>query len=382
MDRQLLDMNCWRKTVPVQKSRELTPKKGLCFAIRSRMNMRIAVLSGGISRERDVSLLSGAMVARALRASGNDVALVDSFLGVPILPDDPCSLFTRQNEEELPGIAEELPDIEELRRLTGTRKSDIGPGVLEVLRAADITYNALHGGDGENGRLQAFLDVEGIRYTGDGFLPSALAMQKDVAKLLFTQAGVPVPGGRVYTRGVTSRGWDGGWPVVVKPCSAGSSVGVLFADNPRSMGEAVMEAFRYDEKVLVEQRIIGREFAVGVLGGRALPVIEISPDGGGYDYAHKYQAGRTTETCPAQIPLAAASELQRLAELACGALGITVCARGEFIVGTDGVPRCLEMNTLPGMTPVSLLPQEAQAAGLSFEELCMYIVDLSLKKYE
>lgn len=340
------------------------------------------MLAGGISRERDVSLLSGAMVARALRAAGNDVALVDSFLGIPVMPDDPAELFTRTGEEELPDIGEELPDVDALRRRTGGTRGDIGPGVLEVLRLADITYNALHGGDGENGRLQAFLDVEGLRYTGDGFLASALAMQKDVAKLLFVQAGVPVPAGRVYERGVSSRGWEGSFPVVVKPCSAGSSVGVFFADDPGSMGQAVMEAFLYDEKVLVEELIPGREFAVGVVGGRALPVIEISPEGGGYDYAHKYQAGRTTETCPAQISPAATSELQRLAEKACSALGITVCARGEFIVGPDGVPRCLEMNTLPGMTPVSLLPQEAQAAGLSFEQLCMYIVDLSMKKYE
>lgn len=345
--------------------------------------MRIAVLAGGASRERDVSLLSGTMVAQALRAEGHEVAFVDSFLGAKIGPEGPEALYTTENTEVIPQILEVLPDIESLRegRMPDV-EGDIGAGVIEVLKCADITFNALHGGDGENGRMQAFLDMLEIRYTGDGYLPSALAMQKDVAKLLFRQAGIPVPNGKVYHRGVTTRSWDGQFPVVVKPCAAGSSVGVRFADNVHEMGEAVMEAFAYDEAVLVEEKIEGREFAVGVLGGRSLPVIEILPDEGNYDYAHKYQAGRTKETCPARITERETFMLCDLAEKACSALGITVCARGEFILGHDGVPRCLEMNTLPGMTPVSLLPQEAAAAGMSFGKLCEAIVELSVNRYE
>lgn len=343
--------------------------------------MRIAVLAGGISRERDVSLLSGIMVAHALRSAGNQVAFVDSFIGVPG-GSAPETLFTSENTEEIPRITETLPDIDDLRRRRGG-EGDIGPGVTEVLSAADISFNALHGGDGENGRMQAFLDMLGIRYTGDGYLASALAMQKDVAKLLFRQAGVPVPDGIVCRRGRDVPLWKGSFPVVVKPCSAGSSVGVAFASDGDGMKCAVERAFTYDDAVLVEEKIAGREFAVGVLGGHALPVIEMLPDDeSGYDYAHKYQAGRTTETCPADIPDDTAEELQQLAVKACDALGISVVARGEFMIGSDGVPRCLEMNSLPGMTPISLLPQEAAAEGMSFEELCVRIVELSMKKYE
>ena len=343
--------------------------------------MRIAVLAGGVSRERDVSLLSGTMIARALRSAGNEVALIDSFVGVPQdVPDG--TLFTRDNAEPIPSISEHLPDIEALRR-TRTGSGDIGPGVVDVLRKADITFNALHGGDGENGKLQAYLDLQGIRYTGDGYFASALAMHKDVAKLLFERAGVPVPNGTVYRSGRDSVTWTGSYPAVVKPCAAGSSVGVAFAANDDELRQAVEAAFEFDDGVLVEDRIAGREFAVGVLGGHALPVVEILPsDGSRYDYAHKYQAGRTEETCPADIPDETTRHLQDLAERACRALGIEILARGEFIIGPDGVPRCLEMNTVPGMTPTSLLPQEAGAAGMSFEALCTRIVDLSMKKHD
>lgn len=342
--------------------------------------MKIAVLAGGASKERDVSLLSGAMVARALRSSGNEIALVDSFLGVD--EDGPGPFYPEGTPIPAPTISVELPDPEKLRASRKGAQGEIGAGVTEVLAWADITFNALHGGDGENGRIQAFMDMLGFKYTGDGYLASALAMHKDLSKLLFERAGIPVPKGDVACTPDDRIDPSLPFPQVVKPCAAGSSVGVTFVNDEVERRDALLEAFKYDSTVLVEEALPGREFSVGVLGGSALPVIEILPKEGGYDYANKYQAGRTTEICPAQITDALKVRLQDLAERACAALGVKVCARGEFRLDEAGEPRCLEMNTLPGLTPVSLLPQEAAAAGMSFEELCERIVLISLKKYE
>lgn len=342
--------------------------------------MKIAVLAGGASQERDVSLLSGAMVARALRTSGNEIALVDSFLGVD--PDGPGPFYPDGMAIPAPEISLEPPDPAKLRAERKDADGEIGPGVVDVLRWADITFNALHGGDGENGRIQAFMDMLGLKYTGDGYLASALAMQKDLSKLLFRQAGIPVPSGVVLASPAEKVDPALTFPQVVKPCAAGSSVGVTFVSSEAEREKALRDAFRYDTRVLVEEALPGREFSVGVLGGAALPVIEILPKEGGYDYANKYQAGRTTEICPAEIPDELRDRLQRLAEQACAALGVEVCARGEFKLDASGEPRCLEMNTLPGLTPVSLLPQEAAAAGMGFRELCERIVLISLKKYE
>lgn len=342
--------------------------------------MKIAVLAGGISAERDVSLLSGEMICAALRKSGHETAFVDSFLGMDIEEEDIPSLYTTAELREHHQITDQLPDIAALREIRGG-DGEIGPNVVQVLRYADITFNALHGGDGENGRLQAFLDMQGIPYTGDSYLPSALAMNKAIAKLLFEQAGVPVPPGMLLRKGASAQDWSGGFPCIVKPAASGSSVGVARADSLTSLEGALIDTFQHGDEALVERFIPGREFAVGVLGGRALPVIEITPDGGSYDYAHKYQSGLTRETCPALLPADTTVYLQELAERACSALGIEIVGRGEFILDPEGNIWCLEMNTLPGMTPTSLLPQEAAAADVSYAELCMKIIRLSEKRY-
>lgn len=343
--------------------------------------MRIAVLAGGISAERDVSLLSGEMICTALRKSGHETAFVDSFLGADVEEKDIPSLYTTGDLETHHEIADRLPDLAALRAQRGG-EGDIGPNVVEILRYADITFNALHGGDGENGRMQAYLDMLALPYTGDGYLASALAMHKGIAKLLFEQAGVPVPPGICLRNGASAQSWKGGFPCIVKPVSSGSSVGVAKADSLTALEGALTDTFAHGDEALVERFIPGREFAVGVLGGRALPVIEITPDGGAYDYAHKYQSGLTVETCPALLPADTTVHLQEMAERACTALGIEIVGRGEFILDPEGNLWCLEMNTLPGMTPLSLLPQEAAAAGLSYGELCMQIIDLSRKKYD
>lgn len=344
--------------------------------------MKVAVLAGGVSAERDVSLLSGEMVCAALRRRGHEVAFVDSFLGAEIPAEGVGALYTSKEAPRQHEISDQLPDTAALRQQRGGEYGEIGPNVPEILSEADITFNALHGGDGENGRIQSFLDILHIPYTGDGYLPSALAMHKQTAKLLFQHAGVPVAPGRVFRRGDAATEWQGGFPAVVKPVASGSSVGVVKVENLTQLEGALAETFAHGDEALVEEFIDGREFAVGVLGGRALPVIEILPQGGAYDYAHKYQSGLTEETCPARLPADVAVRMQQLAEQACAALGVEVLARGEFILTPAGEICCLEMNTLPGMTPVSLLPQEAAAAGMSYEDLCEEIISLSKRRYE
>ena len=345
-----------------------------------RSRMKIAVLAGGASAERDVSLLSGEMVCAALRRRGHDVAFVDSFLGSDVDAADIPSLFTSEEAPAKHRISRELPDIAALRAGRSGLRGEIGPRVTDILAHADITFNALHGGDGENGRIQSFLDILHIPYTGDGYFASALAMHKQTAKLLFAHAGVPVAPGCVYSAGSRIE-WPGAYPAIVKPVASGSSVGVTRADSEAEMICAVRDMLADGSEALVEEFVPGREFAVGVLGGRALPVIEIDPAGGAYDYAHKYQSGLAVETCPAQIPDDVTRKMQDLAERACRALGIEVLARGEFILSDDGSICCLEMNTLPGMTPTSLLPQEAAAAGMSYEDLCEEIIRLSEARY-
>lgn len=323
-------------------------------------------------------------MARALRSLGHRCALVDSFLGIP----DGLFCFTCEDSGSLPELTEEIPDLAALRNEAGSDAAgEIGPGVIAAVTAADITFNALHGGNGENGVIQGFFDMLGVRYTGDGYLASALAMHKDVARLLFAQAGVPTAPGAVYDAGRPEDfSWPYGYPCIVKPSDGGSSIGLVKADDEKALLEALKnvqdETGPSGTRFVVEKFIPGREFAVGVLGGEPLPVIEITPNQGLYDYRNKYQAGRTLEVCPAPLPDAATKLLQETAVRACEALGIRVCARGELILDEEGHVYCLEMNTLPGMTPTSLLPQEAAAAGLDFPALCERIVLDSMHRDE
>jgi D-alanine-D-alanine ligase len=229
--------------------------------------------------------------------------------------------------------------------------------------------------------MQAFFDVLGIKFTGSGYLGSALAMHKGVSKQIFRQNGIPTPNGVLVKKGGKFDPAAFSYPCVVKPCSGGSSIGVCLPKSPAECEEAMAQAFKYDKEVLVEEFIEGREFSVGILGDKALPPIEIIPRDGFYDYEHKYQPGWTDEVCPADIDADVARRLQQMALDAFRALRIDIYARGEFILDGAGNIFCLEMNTLPGMTPTSLLPQEAAAVGISYGELCESIIDLSLARY-
>ena len=343
--------------------------------------MNIAVLAGGISPERDVSLTSGSLIANALVGEGYNVCLADVYLGLEI-GDDVKKLFNKE-KKPVHKVTNTVPDLAALKASSGNGDALIGKGIIELCSAADVVFLALHGAMGENGQLQATLDNFGIKYTGSGYVGSLLAMDKDISKKMFVGAGVKTPKWMHFVSGdadVDRIEAEIGYPCVVKPCSCGSSVGISIVHDRGELDVALAEAKKYEDNILVEQMIVGREVTVGILDGEVLPVIEIIPTEGFYDYQNKYQAGKTLEICPAEISEEILARLTEQTKRAFLALRLSGYSRFDFIVDKDGQPWCLEANTLPGMTPTSLLPQMAAATGMSYGALCSKIVSLALKK--
>ena len=345
--------------------------------------MNIVVLAGGLSPERNVSLSSGTLIAAALRRKGHRVLLLDVYLGLDPLPADPNTLFDEENNPSVT-VSRDVPDLAALKASRGNTEELIGPHVVELCRMADVTFLALHGAMGENGQLQALLDIYGIPYTGSGYLGSSLAMDKDVAKALLAAAGIRVPRG-VRLNPQSDLDIDAilavtGLPAVVKPCSCGSSVGVSLVDTRAELADAIARAAEYENEILVETRIVGRELTCGIVEGRVLPPVEIIPKSGFYDYQNKYQAGATTEICPAPIDESALAKVQKATAKGFAALRLSSYARFDYILDAEGEIFCLEANTLPGMTPTSLLPQEAAAVGMDYDTLCDTLARSALKK--
>lgn len=344
--------------------------------------MNIVVLCGGLSNEREVSISSGTGVMNALRRRGHKAILVDVFLGITEPFDDPLELFDRPWEEKAYQVQELEPDLEKVKASRAVDTGSlVGAHVLEVCRSADFTFLALHGEEGENGKLQAMLDIEGIRYTGTGYLGSAIAMNKYLTKQLLLAAGLATADGIVLYRGEPEYG-NVGFPCVVKPCSGGSSVGTAIVREEADYAAAVQDAFRFENQVLVERFVKGRELTVGVMGGKAMAAIEIIPKDGFYDYKNKYQAGKTLELCPAPLTEQETLGLYRAAEAVTKALMIEVYCRVDFILDEAGRFVCLEANTLPGMTATSLIPQMAAVQGMDYGALCERILEESMKKYQ
>ncbi|MBS6396270.1 MAG: D-alanine--D-alanine ligase [Clostridiales bacterium] len=348
--------------------------------------MKIVVLAGGISTERDVSLISGRNIYQALKKNGHQVILIDLFLGLPEINQPLEELFTSDIDwtASIGGISAQAPDLDRVKALRPDYKSLLGPNVLELCRISDMVFLGLHGSNGEDGRIQALFDLMGIRYTGTGHTSSALSMDKNITKQMFRGYGVPTPPGTFLRKGQSFELPESiGFPCMVKTCCGGSSVGVYRANDSLELQSALEEAFSYEDQVIIERCIIGREFSVGVVERKALPVIEIAPLTGFYDYRNKYQAGSTVETCPADLPGNLTARMQKHAEEACAAVGIQGYARVDFMLDErSGEDYALEVNTLPGMTPTSLLPQEAAALGYSFEQLCEWLLEVSMKKYQ
>lgn len=349
--------------------------------------MKIVVLAGGLSTERDVSLSSGAGICRTLREKGHDAFLLDVYLGFPYDADKLEEVFSLPGGglEIAEGIKTTEPDLAAVKAARADQSDCfLGPNVVEICRMADIVFMALHGDVGENGKLQATFDILGIKYTGPNYLGSALAMDKGVTKQIFRNAGVPTPIGMALKKSekdtpLSELGLS--LPVVVKPCSGGSSIGVYIVNTQEEYEDALIQSFRYEDEVVIEQYVKGREFAVGIIDGKALPVIEIIPKTGFFDYANKYQDGCTEEICPAPIDDETARRMQRATELAFKALKLDIYSRADFLLDDSGNIYCLEVNTLPGMTSASLLPKEAKAAGIEYADLCELIIEKSLARY-
>lgn len=344
--------------------------------------MRIVVLAGGLSPERDVSLSSGSLIANALMENGHEVALVDLYRGTDVVGNMRALFFNGESGKRFEyNVPAEEPDLKALALETDNDGALIGKNVLELCKFADVAFIALHGSIGENGQLQAVFDTFGIKYTGTGYAGSLLAMDKDISKRLMARGGVLTPEWVMYD---TENGdyetalSQIGLPCVVKPCGCGSSVGVSIINERAEMEKALTYAKKYERHVLIEKMVKGREFSVGVLGGKALPVIEITPNEGFYDYANKYQPGFATETCPAEIPDDTVRMMQASALKAHETLKLGFYSRIDFLLDAENRCWCLEANTLPGMTPTSLLPQEAKAAGISYNELCEKIAQAAV----
>lgn len=345
--------------------------------------MKIAVLMGGLSPERNVSLSSGTLIAAALRRRGHRVAAIDLYKGVDLEDRTAESLFTAEESEGIT-VPKGLPDLKSLIEENGGRSIPVGDGVIEVCREADSTFLALHGDIGENGQLQALLDINHINYTGSGYIGSTLAMDKDIAKKLLRAEKILTPD---WVRLDTQSSMDindiiekVGIPAVVKPCSCGSSVGVFMADNAEQLSEALKSAAEYERFVMVEKRIIGRELTCAYFDGKVLPPVEIIPKCGFYDYLNKYQANATEEICPAPIGDEATQAVYEATEKGFFALRLKSYARFDYILDGEGQIWCLEANTLPGMTPTSLLPQEAAAVGIDYDLLCEKIALSAIKE--
>jgi D-alanine-D-alanine ligase len=340
--------------------------------------LKVLVLMGGISAERDVSLASGEAIVKALKSAGHKVIALDTAKGQNLLPD---------SGKYIPeGVKTKPPDVAELEK----KGKELALKAIDSFdfSEVDVIFLALHGGQGEDGTIQALLDLTGKPYTGSGVLASALAMNKAMSKKIFEREGILTPEwflvedsdlsdlSKIEDRIEKSLGF----PCVVKPNDQGSTVGLTIVNEKSELKKAFDFAKKYSTQFLVEKYIPGRELTVGILGDQALPVVEIVPEHGIYDYECKYTTGKSKYIAPAEIPEEKSKEIQSIGLKAFRALGCEGYARVDFRFGEDDRFYCLEVNTLPGMTAHSLVPKAAKALGIDFPVLVDRIARLALRK--
>ena len=363
----------------------LDGRRGGQKARGAQSKLDIVVLAGGLSPERGVSLVSGQNICEALRTLGHRAVVVDMFLGLEGFSGRPEEIF--EFPERFRGadaIAAEAPDLAAVRRSRADQSASLfGPGVLAACAGADAVFLGLHGECGEDGRVQAAFDLMGIPYTGSGYLGSGMAMNKAVTKQVMEHAGIPTAPWRELVYGpedIPRLTEELPLPCAVKTINGGSSLGVALPDTREELAAALEEMLRYGGHVVVERKIAGRDITVGVLGDRYLPAVEMTAQPGAYfDYAAKYQAGQSQEVCPAPITQEQWRTMGEAALKLHRALNLKAYSRTDFILDGEGRAWCLEINSLPGMTPGSLLPKEAAAVGISYPELCRQILELSLQ---
>ena len=330
--------------------------------------MKVVLLMGGRSAEREISLRTGHGIAQALRNLGHEVTAIDAADGRLIGAGE-----TAPRQLEGPLGRSGLPEVS-VSTIADAR----------VMGEAEVVFLALHGGAGENGTVQALLDMAGRPYTGSGVMASAVAMNKAMSKVVCERAGVPTPrwqlarAGEFETIDVTSLG---GYPLIVKPNEQGSTVGLTVVTAAGELPAALDTAFEYGRDALVEQFIPGRELTVAVLGREALPIVEICPKSGHYDYESKYTSGASDYFCPADLPEPLARRVQELGVRAARALDCAGVCRADFRLDPQQEPYCLEVNTIPGMTPTSLVPMAARARGIGYDQLVARMLELAQEEW-
>lgn len=342
--------------------------------------MNIIVLTGGVSSERNVSIVSSRAIAKGLRETKHTVKVIDPIYGI-----------NQPSEEDIfssrPVIGKEFPTTAELKSYSNRK-------VIECINSdlfdnIDIVFLGLHGKFGEDGRIQSLLEMRGVNYTGSRVTSSAMAMDKDISKIIFSHYVIPTPKWFMVDKDSYSLNYVDQkinayfeYPVVIKPNDEGSTIGLSIIQpdvEDMQLSKALDHAFEYSKRIMVEQYIAGRELTVAVLGDEALPVVEIKPKDGFYDYEHKYTSGRTEYFCPAELTEELSNELRAKSLIAHRALGCKAYSRVDFRMNPENEYFCLEVNTLPGMTELSLVPKAASAVNISFPELLNKIIELSLK---
>jgi D-alanine-D-alanine ligase len=339
--------------------------------------MNIALIAGGISSEREVSLTSGRAILKALRENGHKVKVIDPVFGAEEVSEE--VIF-----KDL--VSKEYPSKEVMEKLLKeSRKKVIECVNSGLFNDIDLAFLGLHGKYGEDGRIQTLLDLRGVKYTGSDILSSAVAMDKNVTKMIFRNFNIPTADWIVLSvkdeiniNEILSKI---SLPFVIKPNDEGSTVGLTIVNKESEIKDAIELGFKYTDKIMIEKYVKGKELTVSIVGDVAYPLIEIKPKDGFYDYHHKYTKGMTEYICPAEINDKISKKAQEIALKAYHSLGCSVYSRVDFLLTEKDELFCLEVNTLPGMTALSLVPKAVGVMGMPFNELIENIIRLSLKKY-
>jgi len=345
--------------------------------------LNIILLTGGPSAEREVAISSGKSILKALRESGHNVKVIDPVNGDKEISEE--VIFENK-------LSKDSPSIEKLQQIRKSSNRNILSCINSLIfDNTDLAFLGLHGKFGEDGKIQTLLEYRGVKYTGSGIFASALAMDKDVSKVILNSISVKTPAWIAIDKNskndilkLNKQILDSiGYPCVVKPNDEGSTVGLSIV-NPDvediQLQNSIELAFKYSDKILIEQYIKGRELTVSIIGEEAFPIVEIKPKGGFYDYEHKYTKGMTEYFCPAELPAEIELKAKENAMKAHRALGCEVYSRVDFLLDQNDELYCLEVNTLPGMTETSLVPKSAAAAGMDFTALIEKLIGISLSK--
>jgi D-alanine-D-alanine ligase len=339
--------------------------------------MKVLLLAGGASNEREVSLTSGAAVFDALKRLGHEVHAIDPANGKSLLGSDGIFITSGTSDSTQKVVVSKTNSPALVKALSSSRFGDV-----------DIVFVALHGGTGENGAIQCLLELAGKAYTGSDMTASAVAMDKAITKRLLASAKIPTPDWELYrfrTPAIDSQLVEKicsrfAFPIIVKPNDSGSTIGLTKVENKSDLRPALEKAFKESPNILVEKYIPGRELTVAVLDGESLPVVEIKAVGGLYDYEAKYTRGKSDYVVPADVEPETGESIQEAAARAYDIIGASGLVRVDFILADNGKLYCLEVNTVPGMTSLSLAPMAAQAAGVGFDDLISHLVTSAISR--